>query len=291
MRSMARISLPPTGLVLLSIASMHCGAAFAKLLFPQVGAAGMVLMRVGFAALILFALRRPQWTPQIQAHLRTLASFGIVLALMNLAFYASLDRIPLGIAATLEFTGPLGLAALRSKRWLEALWVALAAIGVVLLAPIGDFTLDIWGIAFALIAGFFLALYIVLSAQVGQVIPGIDGLFWAMAIAALLLAPIGIASAGNALLQPHLLAVGLGVAVLSSTVPYSLELMALRSIPINTFGVLRSLEPMSAAIAGFLVLGEALTLRTLSAIVLISLAAAGASRFQSRSNQVPATDP
>lgn len=271
---------PPTGLVLLSIASMHLGAAFAKSLFPQVGATGMVLMRVGFAAIILFILRRPKWTPHTQQHISTLASFGIVLALMNLAFYASLDRIPLGIAATLEFTGPLGLAALRSKRWLEVLWVGLAALGVFLLAPTGDSALDGWGIGFALIAAFFLALYIVLSAQVGQAIPGIDGLFWAMAIALLLIAPIGIASAGNSLLQPQLLIVGLGVAILSSTVPYSLELIALRSISINVFGVLRSLEPMFAAIAGFLILGERLTPQSIVAIGLISLAAAGACLFQ-----------
>jgi inner membrane transporter RhtA len=201
---------------------------------------------------------------------------------MNLAFYASIERIPLGIAATLEFTGPLGLAALKSKRWLEMLWIGMAALGVLLLAPIGGFALDGWGVTFALIAAVFLALYILLSAQVGQIMPGIDGLFWAMAIAALLLSPLGIASAGGALLQPRLLALGLGVAILSSTIPYSLELIALRSIPVNVFGVLRSLEPMSAAIAGFIVLRETLTLRSLLAIGLISVAAAGISRFRGK---------
>jgi len=272
----------PTGLAILAIISMPCGAAFGKLLFPQVGAAGTVFLRVGFAALILLILRRPKWTPETQKHLKLLAVFGLVLALLNLTFYEAIARIPLGIAVTLEFTGPLGLAALKTKRWLDLLWVMLAALGVLFLAPLGGVTLDPWGIAFALIAAFFWACYIVLSAQIGQVIPGIDGLCWAMAIGGILLAPIGIATAGSALLAPRSLTLGLGVALLSSVLPYSLEMIALRSIPINVFGVLQSLEPIVAAIAGFVVLKETLTLRSLLAIILISSAAAGISRFSGK---------
>lgn len=278
-RILVKVSLPPVGLILLSIASMQCGAAFAKSLFSEVGAAGMVLLRVGFAAIILFVLRHPTWTDQTRQHFKTLAAFGMVLALMNFAFYSAIERIPLGVAATVEFTGPLGLAALQSKRWLDLLWVVLAAVGVLLLAPGGGLTFDGWGIAFALMAACCLAFYIVLSAQVGQAMPGLDGLCWAMVIAAGLLVPVGLASAGSALLHPRLLVLAFGVAILSSTVPYALELTALRSIPIRLFGVLRSLEPMSAAIAGWLVLRETLTVRSMLAIGLISVASAGAARF------------
>lgn len=276
----ARISLPPTGLVLVSIASMQIGAAFAKLLFPEVGPAGMVFMRVGFAAIILFALCRPSWNLQIQQHFKVLIGFGVVLSLMNLSFYASIERIPIGIAATLEFIGPLGLAALKSRRRLDLLWVLLAAIGVLLLAPVRGELLDGWGVLFALLAAFFWAMYIILSAQVGQAVSGIEGLCWAMAVGTVLLAPLGVISAGSALLQPKLLAIGFAVAILSSMVPYSLEMIALKSLPVNVFGILKSLEPMSAAIAGLLILRETLTAQSMLAIVLVSLAAAGTSRFR-----------
>ena len=281
-RIAARVSIPPIGLALLAIASMQGGAAFAKSLFPEVGAAGMLFMRVGFAAILLFVLWRPQWTSEVQNNFKLLCAFGIVLALMSLSFYEALDRIPLGIAAALEFTGPLGLAALKSKRKLDLLWVILAAIGLLLLAPIGGFVVDIWGIILALIAAFFLASYIVLSARVGKAIPGVEGLAWAMAIGGLLLMPIGVLSAGSTLLQPRVLIMGLGVAILSSALPYSLEMAALRSLPLNVFGVLKSLEPVAASLAGLLVLGETLTLRAILAIILISLAAAGVSRFRDR---------
>jgi inner membrane transporter RhtA len=274
------ISLPPTSLVLLSIVSMQLGAAFAKSLFPQVGPAGMVFMRVGFAAISLFALCRPTWTPQIQQRFGLLVSFAVVLSLMNLSFYAAIDRIPIGVAATLEFVGPLGLAALKSQRWLDRLWVVLAAIGVLLLAPIHQAALDGWGVLFALTAALFWALYIVLSAQVGKVVSGVEGLCWAMVIGGTLLAPVGILSAGSALLQPKLLAIGFVVAMLSSMLPYSLEMIALKTLPVNVFGVLKSLEPMSAAVAGLLVLRETLTVQSMLAIVLVSLAAAGTSRFR-----------
>lgn len=272
----ARISLPPVALVVFSIASMQLGAAFAKLLFSEVGPAGMVFMRVGFAAIILFTLFCPKWIPHAQLHFWILLGFGIALTLMNLSFYAAIERIPIGIAATLEFMGPLGLAALKSRRRLDLLWIFLALSGVLLLAPIRGEALDIRGVLFALAAAFCWAMYILLAAQVGQAVPGVDGLCWAMVIAAVLLAPIGIASAGSALLKPKILGVGFIVAMLSSLLPYSLELIALKSMPINVFGVLKSLEPMFAAIAGLLVLGETLTMQSTFAIALVSLAAAAA---------------
>lgn len=276
----ARFPFPPAILVVFSIGSMQLGAAFAKSLFSEVGPAGMVFMRVGFAAIILFALCRPKWTPHTQFHFKALLSFGIALTLMNLSFYAAIERIPIGIAATLEFLGPLGLAALKSRERLDFLWVFLAFVGVLLLAPIRGEALDIWGVLFALVAAFCWAMYILLAAQVGQAVPGADGLCWAIVIAAVLLAPIGIASAGSAFLEPNILGVGFIVAMLSSMIPYSLELIALKSMPVNVFGVLKNLEPMSAAIAGLLVLGEMLTVQSAFAIALVSLAAAGASRFR-----------
>ena len=179
-----------------------------------------------------------------------------------------------------ELAGPLGLAALKSRRRLDIVWVVLASVGVLLLAPMRGEALDGWGILFALMAAFFWAMYILLSAQVGKAVSGIEGLCWAMAVGTMLLAPVGIVSAGTALLQPRLLAIGFAVAILSSMIPYSLEMIALKSLPVNVFGVLKSLEPMSAAIAGLLVLGETLTAQSMLAIVLVSLAAAGTSRFR-----------
>ena len=284
-RIASRFSVPPIALALLAIASMQSGSALAKSLFPQVGAGGMLFMRVGFAAILLFVLWRPKFTPQIRENFQLLCLFGIVMAVMSLSFYEALDRIPLGIASALEFTGPLGLAAFKSKRKLDLLWVALAAIGLLLLAPIGGFVLDIWGVILALIAAFCLAAYIVLSARVGKTIPGVEGLAWAMVIGGSILMPIGILSAGTMLLQPHVLLLGLSVAILSSALPYSLEMAALRSLPLHVFGVLKSLEPVAAALAGLWVLGEMLTLRATLAILLISGAAAGVSRFRDRKIQ------
>jgi len=279
-RISAYASSHPTLLVLLAIASTPIGAAFSKSLFLEVGSGGMVFLRVGFAALSLFIICRPKWTDKIQQHTKILISFGAVLALMNFCFYAAIERIPLGIAVAIEFIGPLGLATLKSRRWLDILWVILAAGGLLLLAPIGGETLDPWGIFFALMAACFWAMYIMLSVQVGQSVSGIEGLCWAMAIGAVMLIPVGILSAGSALLQPRLLAIGFAVAILSSLIPYSLEMIALRSLPLNVFGILMSLEPMCAAIAGLVVLGEKLTLQSIIAIILVSIAAAGTSRFR-----------
>ncbi|MEM9540036.1 MAG: EamA family transporter [Cyanobacteria bacterium P01_E01_bin.42] len=279
------IVVSPIALTLFAIASMQGGSAFAKSLFQEVGAGGILFMRVGFAAILLFLCWRPPFTPEIRANFKLLCLFGLVMAVMSLSFYEALDRIPLGIASAIEFTGPLGLAALKSQRKLDLIWVILAAIGLLLLAPIGGFVLDIWGILLALIAAFCLATYIVLSARVGKVIPGVAGLAWAMAIGGLILMPIGIFSTGSSLLQPRVLLLGLSVAILSSALPYALEMVALRSLPLNVFGVLKSLEPVAAAFAGLLILSERLTLRAILAIVLISLAAAGASRFRDRTSE------
>ncbi|HHP7243602.1 MAG TPA: EamA family transporter [Elainellaceae cyanobacterium] len=277
----SNISFPPTSFVLLSIGSTQLGSAIAKSLFDELSPIGMVFLRVGFAAIVLMLL----WRPSIRSHSHTnylaLVLFGLSLTLMNLVFYLAVARIPLGVGVTLEFIGPLGLAIATSRRWLDGVWVVLASIGIILLAPIGNAAFDPIGVALAVVAGGFWAAYILLSARVGQVAPGGGGLALAMAFGAIVLIPFGIVSGGQALLQPHLLMVGFGVAMLSSALPYSLELEALRSIPVRVFGVLLSLEPVAAAVIGFLVLGETLELQAMMAIALVSIAAAGSSRFAS----------
>jgi inner membrane transporter RhtA len=202
--------------------------------------------------------------------------FGLTLAGMNLAFYSALDRIPLGITVTLEFVGPLGVAVVGSRGALDLLWVGLAAAGILLLSDFGTTDLDGLGVALALFAGCLWAAYILLSARVGQVFPGGSGLALAMVVAAVLLCPVGVADAGADLFVPWILAAGAAVAILSSVIPYSLELEALRRIPPGVFGVLMSLEPAVAALAGFVVLGEELVPRELVAILLVVAASAGA---------------
>lgn len=273
------MSLPPSSCLLLSIGSTQLGAAFAKGLFQQAGPAGVVVLRVGFTAAILFLLCRPQWRNQVRVNLWLLILFGLSLVFRNFSFYAAIERIPIGVAAGLEFIGPLGLAVANSRRRLDLLWILLAGVGIVLLTPTGGFILDMWGVALALLSGGFAAAYILLSARTGQALAGGEGLAWAMAIGAFVLLPVGITVEGASLLQPHLLLSGFGVALLASVIPCSLELEALRSLPVQAFGVLLSLEPVAAAIAGFIVLGERLEFRAMVAILLVTMAAAGASRF------------
>jgi inner membrane transporter RhtA len=260
--------------VIFGIASVQVGAAFATKLFDDLGAAGTVFLRVAFAAIVLCAIWRPSLRAHSASELRLAALFGLVLAFMNLSFYEALDRIHLGIAVTLEFIGPLGVALVGSRTRLDVLWAALAAGGVVLLGGVG--TPDVGGMIFALTAGALWAAYILLNARVGQAFSGGTGLAIAMAIGTIPLIPIGIADGGSNLLHPDLLAVAFGVALLSSVVPYSLELEALRRIRPNVFGVLMSLEPAVAALAGFIVIGQDLTTVDLLAIALVVTASAGA---------------
>jgi inner membrane transporter RhtA len=197
---------------------------------------------------------------------------------MNAFFYASLDRIPLGIAVTLEFVGPLGVAVAGSRRALDLVWVALAAAGIALLSGFGEGGgLDTLGVVFALVAGGFWAAYIVLSERTGRVFPALSGLTLAMVVAAFLLLPLGVADAGSTLLEPEFLALGAAVALLSSAIPYSLELEALRRMPKRVFGVLMSLDPAMAALAGLVVLGQDLAARELVAIGLVVAASVGVS--------------
>jgi inner membrane transporter RhtA len=269
--------VPPTLLVLASIASVQFGAAFAKTLFDELGPGGTVFLRTLVAAILLAVIWRPRLAGHTRRDLGLALVFGLVLAGMNLCFYASLDRIPLGIAVTFEFVGPLGVAVFGSRRPLDLLWVALAAFGVLLLSDFGaGGGLDGLGVALALAAGALWAAYILLAARVGRVFPGGAGLALAMMIATVPLAPVGVASAGADLLDPLVLLVGVAVGLLSSAIPYTLELEALRRLPVGVFGVLMSLEPAAGALAGFVVLGEELVARELVAVALVVAASAGA---------------
>jgi inner membrane transporter RhtA len=270
--------IPPPLLVLAAVSSVQFGAAFAKSLFDQVGPGGTVFLRVLFAALILAAIWRPAVARRSRADWRLILPFGFVLAAMNLSFYLALDRIPLGIAVTLEFVGPLGVAIAGSRRASDLVWVALAACGILLLSDFGMADLDALGVALALLAGCFWAAYILLTARIGRTLPGGQGLALAMLAGAAMLVPVGIGDAGADLLAPGVLAVGLAVAILSSAIPYTLEMEALRRMPEGVFGVLMSLEPALAALAGFVVLGEGLARREIVAIMLVVAASAGAAR-------------
>jgi inner membrane transporter RhtA len=270
--------IPPPLLVLAAVASVQFGGAFAKTLFDEVGPGGTAFLRVLFAAVILAVAWRPSVSGRSSADLRLVVTFGFALVAMNLSFYEALDRIPLGIAVTFEFVGPLGVAVFGSRRPLDLVWVVLAAAGILLLSDFGNADLDGLGVALALLAGCFWAAYILLAARVGRAYAGARGLALAMAAGAVMLAPVGVADGGGELVGGGVLATGLAVAILSSAIPYTLELEALRRMPAGVFGVLMSLEPAMAALAGFIVLDEGLATRELVAIVLVVTASAGAAR-------------
>ncbi|MDX8149602.1 EamA family transporter [Lentzea sp. BCCO 10_0061] len=268
--------IPPTALVLLGIVSVQVGAAFAKQLFTVAGAAGMVTVRLLMAALVLVLI----WRPSLRLDRRTLVTvvtYGAVLAVMNLCFYAALDRIPLGAAVTIEFLGPLAVAVAGSRRWLDGVWVLLAGTGIVLLTGVQGGLL--WtGVLFALAAGACWAAYILVTAKLGSQTTDGKGLALAMVVGTVIALPFGIGSAGTAMLDPMVLVVAIVVALMSSVVPYSLELEALRRMPPRVFGILMSLEPAVAAVAGLLLLGEHLAPAQWIAVGCVVIASVGAAR-------------
>lgn len=270
-----------------AVVSVQTGSAVATHLFTSVGPAGTTLLRVGFAAVILLTLWRPRFRTYDRHAYRDAVLFGLSTAAMNFSFYSALDRIPLGIAVSLEFIGPLALAVIGSRRVLDILWVGLAAIGIILLTPIAGHQIDPAGILFALLAGFFWAFYILLSARVGRSFTGGNGLAIALLAGSLGLLPIGILTAGTNLIDGRVLLVGLGVGLLSAVIPYSLEMEALRSIPTRLFGVLMSTEPAIGALVGLVLLRQLLSLRAVIAIILIMAASIGATR----SDKEPAVPP
>nr|WP_078854710.1 EamA family transporter [Streptomyces sp. NRRL F-5135] len=270
----------PVALVVAGGLSVQFGAAVAVLLMPMTGPIGVVTLRLTLAAVVMLAVCRPALRGHSRADWGTVVAFGAAMAGMNGLFYQAADRIPLGAAVTLEVLGPLALSVIVSRRLVNLLWAGLALGGMVLLSGGGFDRLDPVGAVFALSAGAMWATYILFSARTGRRFPQADGLALAMAVAALLMLPLGIVESGSKLVVPSTLALGLVVALLSSVLPYTLELLALRRLPAPTFAVLMSLEPAIAATAGFLVLHQALSATDALAIALVIVASMGAVRTQ-----------
>ena len=271
-----RFTLPAVPAVLLSIVSVQGGAAIAKGLFPLLGPAGTTSLRVGISALVLLLAVRPRLGRLSGAQWRAVVPYGLALGLMNLLFYYALARIPLGLAVTLEFVGPLALALASSRRWGDVVWALLAAVGIALIAPWQGQELDLLGVVFALAAGGAWTVYIVLGQRTAAVLPGQQAVAVGMLFAALPVLPMGLASGSLAGLTPHLLLLGGLLALFSSVLPFSLEMQALRTLPTRTFSILMSLEPVAAAISGWLLLGERLLPAQWLAVGLIVVASVGA---------------
>jgi inner membrane transporter RhtA len=275
MTAARRPALPAPLYALGSIASVQVGATVARQLFPFLGPTATVFVRVGFGALILLAIARPGLRRLSAAQWREVVPFGLIIAGMNLCFYQSIARIPLGIAVTIEFLGPLAVAIAGSRKATDFVWAGMAAAGVAMLSLTGG-SVTLLGVLFALGAAVGWATYIVLSQRVGRLVAGPDGLALALTVGGLALAPFGIVGAGSRLLDPHNLGLGLVVAILSTAIPFSLEFAALRRLSRQLFGILMSLEPAMGAAAGFFFLGQRLSIRDLLAIALVSVASAGA---------------
>ena len=267
----------PIALLLVAMVSIQTGASLAKSLFPLVGPEGTTALRLTLGALILTLIMRPWRARLTLASCRSLLGYGLALGGMNLLFYMSLKTIPLGIAVALEFTGPLALALLSSRRLLDFVWIALAVFGLWLLLPTqqSEAHLDPLGMALALAAGLCWALYIVFGQKAGAE-HGTHTVALGTIVAALLVIPVGLYTAGGALFSVDLLPVALAVAVMSSALPYSLEMVALTRLPARTFSILMSMEPAIAALSGLLFLSEKLTTHQWLAIGAIILASAGA---------------
>jgi len=274
-----------TPAILLVIAGLACqevGASLAVLLFPQVGPLGMVMLRLVFSAVVLLLIARPPVRGHSRRDWSSVALFGLVLALMNSLFYLALERLPLGVTVTIEVLGPLVLSIVAARRASAWLWALLALAGVVALGGGGWDRLDPLGVLFALGAAGSWAFYILASARVGRAFPKLDGLALAMSVGALLSLPFGIVDAGAALLRVEIVALGAAVAMLSSTIPYAFELIALRRLPAAAFAILMSLAPATASLAGFIFLGQHMTWLEIAGIALVIAASIGAVRSSAR---------
>lgn len=269
--------IPAVWLVVAGIVSVQFGAAIAKQLFPLVPPTAMVWLRLAASAVIFLAVVRPRLRGHSRSDWAVALAFGVVLMAMNWAFYQSFARIPLGIAVTIEFLGPLGVAVAGSRRRRDLLWVALAAAGVSLLG-LSRTRLDPVGVLFALLAAAGWACYILLSARTGRRWPGVSGLAVASLVGAVVLATPAVLEAGASLLSPHVLLLGAAVGLLSSVIPYSLELTALRRIPPRVFGILMSLEPAVAALVALLLLAELLSPLQWAAMACVVVASVGSTR-------------
>ncbi|HVX53138.1 EamA family transporter [Nocardioides sp.] len=264
-------------LVLTGIVSVQFGAGVAKSLFDDADPTTIAWLRLCVSALVMLAWTRPRLRGRSRRDWQLAIGFGAALGLMNWSIYQSFARIPLGMAVMVEFAGPLTLAVVGSRRARDLLWVLLAGIGVLLLG-LEPGSLTLAGVGFALLAGAAWAAYILLSRGTGARWPGLDGLAIASTVAALLLTPLTLGRYGDQLGQPRVLALGAVVGVLSSVIPYSCELVALRTLRPAVFGILMSLEPGVAALAGLAVLGETLGVLQWVALLCVVAASVGATR-------------
>ncbi|NJN57414.1 MAG: EamA family transporter [Leptolyngbyaceae cyanobacterium SL_5_9] len=277
-------SIPPSSLVLLTSFAAQAGTATSKQLFEALGPIGAVFICKAIAALLMLLIWRPQLQNRTWREYVLVAGLGLAIAGLSLAFYGAIARIPLGIASALDFVGPLSVAVLGSRRLRDLVWVILAATGVILLTPMSGASLDPLGVTFGLLSAGSWAGFILLSAPVGRAFSGGSGLSLAMAIATLIMLPIGIHAGGSALLKPSILLLALGIAILGVVLPYSLEFKALSRLPPRVYGVLISIEPAIAALVGLLFLGEQLESRNLVAIAMVTTAAMGVTLLGSPRN-------
>lgn len=268
-------NIPPIYAVLLAIISVQCGAAIAKTLFPAIGAAGTASIRIGISAIILLLAYRPNLKQITPNQWKIVIPYGLSLGAMNLIFYLGIERIPIGLAVTLEFVGPLLVAIIGSRRLIDYCWVLLAAIGIALIAPWSNKNVDLLGVIFALLAGGFWAAYIVLGGKVSKIMNGGQAVSTGMLFAAILILPFGFYENGLANLTPKFLGMGVALALLSSAIPFTLEMKALGQLPPRTFSILMSLEPAAASICAFIFLQEHLSFYEILAVVCVVTASVG----------------
>lgn len=268
-------NIPPVPAVLLAIISVQCGAAIAKTLFPAIGAAGTASIRIGVSALILLLAYRPNLKAITPAQWKIVVPYGLSLGAMNLIFYFAIERIPIGLAVTLEFIGPLLVAIIGSKRLIDYCWILLAAAGIILIAPWSNERIDPLGVLFALIAGGLWAAYIVLGGKISRIMNDGQAVSTGMLFAAILILPFGFYENGLANLTPKLFGMGVALALLSSAIPFTLEMKALGQLPPRTFSILMSLEPAAASICAFIFLQENLSFYEILAVVCVVVASAG----------------
>lgn len=286
MKNKYGILIPPIPAVLLSIISVQAGAAIAKGIFPVLGAAATSSLRIVLSAVILIVFNRPDLKNLTSKQWKTVALYGITLGLMNLIFYLAIERIPLGLGVTLEFIGPLVLALTGSKRALDFLWVVLAAAGIALIAPWSSKNIDLIGVLLALLAGAFWAAYIVIGGRISKIMDTGKAVTIGMMIASVVIIPFALTGGILESMKPVFLLSGFALALLSSAIPFTLEMSALGKMPAKTFSILLSLEPAAGALSGLIFLGEYLSVYEWMAVILVIIASAGAALTRKKAEHV-----
>lgn len=281
----SRFNIPPIPAVVLSILSVQFGAAIAKGLFPELGAAATASLRIGISAIILLIAFRPNFRKITKKQWKSVIPYGLSLGAMNMVFYMAIERIPIGLGVALEFVGPLIVAIFGSKRLVDFIWVLLAAAGIAIIAPWTNNGIDLIGVLLALLAGGFWGAYILLGGKISKIMKGGDAVTIGMLFATVLILPFGIFSGGFSNLTPKLLGLGTALALLSSAIPFTLEMKALRQLPARTFSILMSLEPAVASICAFIFLQEHLSLKETLAVAAVVIASAGSTLTAKKSNE------